>query len=395
MDAHVNDSKINLCEKSIKNQEKKRKEHKTLIANLLHQNNLIPEKMHPFQMPLNKHQTQSKSLPLFDSDNLKLGNKLGNGSQSVVYEVKSFSSTPSKSQFNKQNEEWIWINNHDRKSNLVHSNIQCKQQVSQDFAVKLPRYDDKEYKKHVEQLIHESKILSSVDHPNIIKIHGRSSIEASQLGSNRSAQPFFLVLDRLTYTLEDLLKVWVPKKNNDNTLKFQSFKYLVSLRQRLKIAFNIATAMNHLHKKNIMHRDLKPGNIGFDSQGKLKLFDFGYATKLLQNDHLPDGTYKMEGGIGTCRYMAPEVARFEPYNELADVYSFGILLWELLSLEKPYEDLTYKNWFQQVVVKKERPDIKESWPTKLQYLLKCCWSDDINERPSFDIIIDVLDEVSA
>ena len=235
-------------------------------------------------------------------------------------------------------------------------------------------------KKHVEELIHESKILSSVDHPNIIKIHGRSSIEASQLGSNRSAQPFFLVLDRLTYTLEDLLKVWVPKKNNDNTLKFQSFKYLVSLRQRLKIAFNIATAMNHLHKKNIMHRDLKPGNIGFDSQGKLKLFDFGYAIKLLQNDHLPDGTYKMEGGIGTCRYMAPEVARYYSYNELADVYSFGILMWQILTIEKPYKNLSCDEWFQQVVIEGKWPHSIGFLLTKLQYLLKCCWSEDIKER---------------
>jgi len=156
----------------------------------------------------------------------------------------------------------------------------------------------------------------------------------------------------------------------------------------------IATAMKYLHRKNIMHRDLKPANIGFDSQGKLKLFDFGYATKLLPKDRLPHHKYKLDGGIGTCRYMAPEVARFEPYNELADVYSCGILLWEILVLEKPYKDHCCKKWFQTVVVQGKRPDIKESWPTKLQYLLKCCWSEDINKRPCFDIIIDVLEEIS-
>ena len=169
MDAHVNDSKINLCEKSIKNQEKKRKEHKTLIANLLHQNNLIPEKMHPFQMPLNKHQTQSKSVAIFDSKDIKLGNKLGNGSQSVVYEVKSFSLTPSTSLFIKRNEEWAWINDHGRKFNSIHCNSQCKEQMPRDFSVKLPRQDNKNYKKHVKNLLQESQILSTVKHPNIIK----------------------------------------------------------------------------------------------------------------------------------------------------------------------------------------------------------------------------------
>jgi len=142
-----------------------------------------------------------------------------------------------------------------------------------------------------------------------------------------------------------------------------------------------------------MHRDLKPSNIGFDGEGNLKLFDFGFASKLHPKNHLSNGKYKLDGGIGTCRYMAPEVARYKPYNELADVYSFSILMWEILALEKPYKNLSCNEWFQQVVIEGKRPDIDGSWPTKLQYLLKCCWSKEINERPSFDIIIDALDEI--
>jgi len=74
--------------------------------------------------------------------------------------------------------------------------------------------------------------------------------------------------------------------------------------------------MKYLHEKNIMHRDLKPANVGFDSHGKLKLFDFGYAAKLLPKNQLSDGKYRLEGGIGTCLYMAPEVAKYLNYNEL-------------------------------------------------------------------------------
>jgi len=240
--------------------------------------------------------------------------------------------------------------------------------------------------------LHESDILSSVDHPNIIKVHGISSTEASQSGPDQSLQPFFIILDRISYTFEDLLKVWASKKNNINILKFQTFKD-ESLQMRLKVACNIAFAMKHLHKNSIMHRDLKPANIGFDNQGQLKLFDFGFATKLQAKDCLPDGRYKLNGGIGTCRYMAPEVARYYPYNELADVYSFGILLWEILTLKKPYSKLNCHEWLQEVIIERKRPDIDEAWPKKLQSLLKCCWSEDIEERPSFDIIIDVLDEV--
>jgi len=255
-------------------------------------------------------------------------------------------------------------------------------QQQPDLAVKLLRHDSKNFKENVKELLNESTILLSVDHPNIIKIHGVSSKKTSHLGSNQSLKPFFLIIERLSYSLEDLLKVWASKK------KFKE----EFLQQRLQVIGNVATAMKYLHEKNIMHRDLKPENVGFDSQGKLKLFDFGYAVKLLPKYRLSDGKYRLKGGIGTCRYMAPEVAKYENYNELADVYSFSMLMWEIMALEKPYNNIKYKEWFRKVVVEGKRPDIDESWQPKIKTLLSCCWSEDVSERPSFDIILDILGE---
>jgi len=123
--------------------------------------------------------------------------------------------------------------------------------------------------------LHESNILSSVDHQNIIKIHGTSSIEASQSVSGQFEKPFFLVFDMLSYNFETLLEIWATKKKNINCLSKKEL-----FQQRIKIACDIATAMKYLHNKNIIHRDLKPANIGFDTEGHLKLFDFGFATKL-------------------------------------------------------------------------------------------------------------------
>jgi len=389
MDENVNDSKTSLCKNFIKDRAKKTAENKTFIANLLHKNDFFPGKMDPFQTALNNFQTQSKSLTIYDSKDIKLGNKLGNGSQSVVFEVKSLSSTHSNFLFNKQNQEWTWKNDHGKKDDFVYTNSLNKKHLPQSFAVKIPRHDTKTYKENVDELLHESNILLYFDHPNIMKIYGMSAYKS---GSDISTQQFFLVLDRLSHTLGDLLKMWVSKQNHIGILNFQKFKDH-SFAQRLKIALTIATTMKHIHKKGVMHRDLKPKNIGFDSQGKLKLFDFGYATKLLAIDRLCDGKYKLEGGKGTCRYMAPEVARHESYNELADVYSFGILLWEILALEKPYKNLTCTEWLNEVICNGVRPSIDNYWPTKLQYLLRCCWSEDINERPNFDIIVDVLDEI--
>jgi len=93
----------------------------------------------------------------------------------------------------------------------MHSNVEYKDQLPEHFAAKLPRLGTKKYAENIKELLHESDILSSVDHPNIIKVHGISSTEASQSGPDQSLQPFFIILDRISYTLEDLLRIWASK----------------------------------------------------------------------------------------------------------------------------------------------------------------------------------------
>mmetsp|Transcript_11158 Transcript_11158/g.15661 ORF Transcript_11158/g.15661 Transcript_11158/m.15661 type:complete len:146 (-) Transcript_11158:8-445(-) len=87
-----------------------------------------------------------------------------------------------------------------------------------------------------------------------------------------------------------------------------------------------------------MHRDLKPSNLGFASNVKVQHFDFGLAVELPSNESgdeiLIEETFEMSGGAGTFRYMAPEVALHKPYNLKADVYSFSVVLYEMLTLEK-------------------------------------------------------------
>lgn len=70
------------------------------------------------------------------------------------------------------------------------------------------------------------------------------------------------------------------------------------------------------------------------------MFDFGLAKELKPHRRLADGTYQLTGNTGSRRYMAPEVATVRPYNLSVDAYSFGILLWELSALEKPFDGFT-------------------------------------------------------
>lgn len=86
----------------------------------------------------------------------------------------------------------------------------------------------------------------------------------------------------------------------------------------------------------LMHRDVKLSNIGVASSGALKLFDFGNSRCTRRTGRNIYGTYDLTGGIGSIRYMAPEVVLHLPYNEKADVYSFAIIAWYNLSLTRSF-----------------------------------------------------------
>jgi serine/threonine protein kinase len=140
-----------------------------------------------------------------------------------------------------------------------------------------------------------------------------------------------------------------------------------------------------------VYRDLKPENIGFDVRGDVKIFDFGLARQL-PNEKDDDGTYKMTGDTGSARYMAPEIAMFQPYNETVDVYSFGILLHQILSLEKPFDGFTAKMIDKMVMRGGQRPKCDPKWPPRITSLLQGCWNVDISKRPAMRQVLETLSE---
>lgn len=133
----------------------------------------------------------------------------------------------------------------------------------------------------------------------------------------------------------------------------------------------------------MVHRDLKPDNIGFADDGRLVLLDFGLA-KLIPHPSIVDYTpVQMTGNTGSARYMAPEVCLSMPYNGKADVYSFAIVLYEVASLETPYDNFTMQQHFVHVVRGGHRPRLHKDWPEALQSLLRDCWLAEPERRPSF------------
>lgn len=104
-------------------------------------------------------------------------------------------------------------------------------------------------------------------------------------------------------------------------------------------------------------------------------------------------TYVMSGETGSLRYMAPEVADALQYNHKADVYSYGIILWELNAGKKPFDGLNREMFYEQVVHGGERPPLNKKWPEELKKMMVDCWSADMDVRPTFSEIVEKIDSM--
>jgi serine/threonine protein kinase len=159
---------------------------------------------------------------------------------------------------------------------------------------------EKEFKK-------ECEILRRMCHPNINGIYGSGTVE--HVEGNAKYQLPFIVVERL---LGSTLSYHLILRRQTQTRPFKYGRALV-------VCAEFASALKYLHEdfdENhlIIHRDLKPDNIGFTDNGQLKLLDFGLSTAVTKGERKTD-TYKLTGSTGSRRYMAPEVARADEYNQ--------------------------------------------------------------------------------
>ncbi|PIN10055.1 Tyrosine kinase [Handroanthus impetiginosus] len=151
----------------------------------------------------------------------------------------------------------------------------------------------------------------------------------------------------------------------------------------LKVAIDVSKGMSYLHQNNIIHRDLKAANLLMDENDVVKIADFGVARVQVQSG-------VMTAETGTYRWMAPEVIEHKPYDHKADVFSFGIVLWELLTRKLPYAHLTPLQAAVGVVQKGLRPKIPKHTHPLVVELLERCWQQEPSLRPGFSEIIEIL-----
>lgn len=215
---------------------------------------------------------------------------------------------------------------------------------------------------------HEVLMMSKIFHPNVCLF----------MGATTSQGNFRIVSELLHTDVERLLRS----------------EQELSLHERVRMAKDAALGVNWLHGiSGIIHRDLKPANLLVDSNLTVKLTDFGFAQLRPESEDetLEDGR---GGAKGTPLWMAPEIMMGKPFTEKVDVYSFGIILWQILTRQEPFAHHKNLKLFRIAVCKRgERPPMPPDAPPRLRQLIEACWDGDSNRRPPFKKIVHQLDDV--
>jgi len=340
-----------------------------------------------------------EKLPRFSFKDVNLGSFLGEGSFCSVHEIKGFKSATGSS-FQLQKGDNNELNNSSH--HIIHGRefmlTNYKRGGETRYAMKKMQgfgLSEEEEEDAIIDLAIEARFLAVLAHPQIINLRG-VGFEKEESWAQKG---FFLVLDKLEGTLKTKLMDW---KEHDVKLKKSLLATFMGSKkkkknqficERLGVAIDLSYGLSFLHSSNVIYRDMKPDNVGFDIKGDLKIFDFGLCREIKPKEIGKDGTYNLTGCVGAPRYMSPEVAFGKWYNTKADVFSFSILLWEMVTLSGAFPGFSSEECFENVSKKGLRPDIPAQLPQSLHVLLNDCWSKTIIERWDFDTIAQGLIEV--
>eukprot|EP00727_Mastigamoeba_balamuthi_P008772 m51a1_g4517 putative sh2 domain-containing protein (688) ;mRNA; f:422969-426165 len=233
-------------------------------------------------------------------------------------------------------------------------------------AVKVPNKQDLT-EQQLRMFRHEVTIMRKIFHPNVVLY----------LGACTKPGKLMIVTELMKCDMEHMIH-----GENRPTL---------TLHQKLRMAHDAALGINWLHGIcQIIHRDLKPANLLLDEQRRVKVTDFGFS-EVLKDGHGRDA----RGPKGTALYMAPEVMKLEEFDHRSDVYSYGLILYELVTGDEPFAEYQDIDPFVQAVCyKHERPRVSDPrLPPSLLSLMERCWHRDVERRPSFQQIIADLEEI--
>jgi tetratricopeptide (TPR) repeat protein len=206
--------------------------------------------------------------------------------------------------------------------------------LQREVAIKiLPARGGEESREH-ERFVREARATSALVHPNIITIHEINAADGLD----------FIVMEYV----------------RGEPLSEALVRGPLTVARAVEYAIQIADALKVAHEAGIVHRDLKPGNIMISSSGVVKVVDFGIAKRVALEGHEDVGTTSapltaMGVSIGTPTYMSPEQALGDAVDSRSDLFSFGIVLYEMLAGQRPFESTTRLGLVRQIVHDPPRP----------------------------------------
>ncbi|XP_009409582.2 serine/threonine-protein kinase STY13 [Musa acuminata AAA Group] len=233
----------------------------------------------------------------------------------------------------------------------------------EDVAIKLlekPENDPERAQLMEQQFGQEVMMLANLKHPNIVRF----------IGACRKPMVWCIVTE---YAKGGSVRQFLMRRQNRS----------VPLKLAVKQALDIAKGMEYVHGLGFIHRDLKSDNLLIFADKSIKIADFGVARIEVKTEGMTPET-------GTYRWMAPEMIQHRPYNQKVDVYSFGIVLWELITGMLPFPNMTAVQAAFAVVNKGVRPVIPQDCLPALNEIMTRCWDANPDVRPSFSEIITML-----
>lgn len=230
-----------------------------------------------------------------------------------------------------------------------------------------PLTKDKESRERLER---EAQAAAALNHPNIVTIHEIGEYEDSA------------TVDKQIFISMEYVEGVTLRAKIDNC-KSKSTEFPIE--EFINIVIQISEGLEKAHQAGIVHRDIKPANILFSTDGVAKIVDFGLAKLFGKTQITQLGTI-----IGTCNYMSPEQARGEEVDQRTDIWSLGVILYEMLTGTLPFN----ADYDQAIIysILNEEPDLNNI-PTELKSILKKTVNKDIRERYQKveDLIVDLED----
>uniref|UniRef100_A0A673J359 receptor protein-tyrosine kinase n=1 Tax=Sinocyclocheilus rhinocerous TaxID=307959 RepID=A0A673J359_9TELE len=212
----------------------------------------------------------------------------------------------------------------------------------------------------------EASIMAQFDHPNVIHLEGVVT----------RSKPVMIITE------------YMENGSLDSFLRRHDGQFTII--QLVGILRGIAAGMTYLADLGYVHRDLAARNVLVNSNLVCKISDFGLS-RVLEDD--PDAAYTTSGGKIPIRWTAPEAITYRKFSSSSDVWSYGVVVWEVMSYgERPYWNLTNRDVIKSVEEGYRLP-VPMGCPGALHTLMLDCWQKDRNERPRFCQIITVLDKL--